>query len=212
MKRVFYSLILGNLIGISAAFAACDIQVGFTGKSMTWSQLQSKAVNGVIYLTLDTDIDSLGLQFTSPCSNITIKECYFNDMPVAVNEEQQSGGLIKTKTTGTGLYKIQVVGPQNNDWFKIVIKAKGSTSINEFNGDLHFALYPNPTSDKLTIESVDAVKQIQVYDNKGMLVMEKQNNVFNEFQTIDVAALPNGQYFMICSNDDKKSSMKFIKQ
>lgn len=211
MKRVFYSLILGNLIGLSAAYAACDIQVGFTGKNMTWSQLKSQAVNGIIYLTLDSDIDSLGLHFTSPCSDISIKECYFNDVPVDLSDEETSG-LIKTKTTGTGLYKIQIVGPQNNDWFKIVIKAKGTTSINKYNGDLHFVLYPNPVSDKLTIESFETVKQIQVYDNKGMLVIEKQNNAFNEFQTIDVAALPNGQYFVICSNNDKRSTMKFIKQ
>lgn len=211
MKRVFYSLILGNLIGLSAAYAACDIQVGFMSKSITWSQLKSQAVNGVIYLTLDTDIDSLGFNFTSPCSDIVIKECYFNDMPIEINNEE-SKGLIKTKTTGTGLYKIQVTGPQNNDWFKIVIKAKGTTSINEYNGNLNFSLYPNPATDKLTIESVDAIKQIQVYDNKGMLVIERQNNAFNEFQAIDIATLPNGQYFVICSNDNKRSSMKFIKQ
>jgi len=73
----------------------------------------------------------------------------------------------------------------------------------------HFTVYPNPSSDFITIQFNDSEKeQIQVYNSTGQLVKESTVLPNNK---IDISDLLNGIYF-IRSTTIPSSTVKFIKQ
>ncbi len=207
MKRLLYCLLLSPIIGLSAVFA-CDIQIGFTAKSKQWVPLESKTIDGIIYVELTSDMDSLNIQFTSACTGIAVQNVFYNEAPLnSVVKENQ----INT-SNAKGLYKIQVVGPQNPDWFRVIVKIKDVTSVNEIANKLQFLLFPNPAIDQVNIQSDANIKGIQIFDNKGALVFEKLNFNFHKEESIDISELPSGQYFILCNSNTTQASTRFIKQ
>ncbi len=69
----------------------------------------------------------------------------------------------------------------------------------------HSMLYPNPASDRFTIES--KVKEIKAFDALGQMVYQGKDN------TVEVAAWPQGVYFVrIVDENDVVSTVKFVKE
>ncbi len=84
-------------------------------------------------------------------------------------------------------------------------------SVNEFNSN-GFSVYPNPTSNTLTIVGKDFFESITVYDINGrMLKTVGLPDPKTEFQ-IDVEDLSNGIYFIEIQTGSAKSIQKFIKK
>lgn len=92
-----------------------------------------------------------------------------------------------------------------------------TTSIKNLANDITFSLYPNPSSHTLNI--VLALKNpenvtFKIYDTKGQLTQEfNQNNVSN-FEVIDVnvSDFKNGLYFMVISGDSFQTTKQFLKK
>ena len=77
------------------------------------------------------------------------------------------------------------------------------TSVSENVG--HSMLYPNPASDRFTIEG--KVKEIKVFDALGQMVYQGADN------TVEVATWPQGVYFVrIVDENDAVSTVKFVKE
>lgn len=77
------------------------------------------------------------------------------------------------------------------------------TSIPE-NG-LGYSLYPNPASDRFTIEG--KIKEVKAYDALGQMVYQGEDN------TVEVATWPQGVYFVrIVDENDAVSTVKFVKE
>ena len=53
-----------------------------------------------------------------------------------------------------------------------------------------FSVYPNPTTDILTIQSDFAILQIEIYNQLGQIVVSNSNQ-----KTIDISSLTQGIYF-----------------
>ena len=67
------------------------------------------------------------------------------------------------------------------------------------------ALYPNPASDRFTIEG--KVKEVKVFDALGQLVYQGADN------TVEVATWPQGVYFVrVVDENDAVSTVKFVKE
>jgi hypothetical protein len=73
-----------------------------------------------------------------------------------------------------------------------------------------FNIYPNPASDKITIESIDgySIKMIKVYDILGRIVLE-QNNSSNQ---LDVSNLSSGLLFIQIETSKGSLVKKVIKE
>lgn len=67
-----------------------------------------------------------------------------------------------------------------------------------------FKLYPNPTSNKITIKGT--FDYYTIYNISGKLVAKGIDNVVN------VNLLQNGLYFVLLINENKKQILKFIKK
>jgi Secretion system C-terminal sorting domain len=76
-----------------------------------------------------------------------------------------------------------------------------------------FKIYPNPTSNLLTIETgdvADNILNVKIYNTLGSLVSEKNNIVAS---TINVSELNSGIYFIEIANyENKKAIKRFVKQ
>lgn len=80
----------------------------------------------------------------------------------------------------------------------------------DFSTNNYFQIYPNPSSDFLTIQFKNSEKEeIQIYNSIGELV--KKATISNN-HTIDVSELSSGTYLIHLINSDKLLTHKFIKQ
>ncbi len=80
----------------------------------------------------------------------------------------------------------------------------------DFKFENYFTIFPNPASDVLNIESIQAIEisSISIYNTLGQLVLV----VPNATDTIDVSALTSGNYFMKILSDKGSTSARFVKE
>lgn len=84
-----------------------------------------------------------------------------------------------------------------------------SEGVTENNTNL-FAMYPNPASDKVMIESEVNVNRYDIYNVTGALVMSNEVNA--ETFTVNVEALPAGSYIIRLTSDGMIQNRSFIKK
>lgn len=103
-----------------------------------------------------------------------------------------------------------ILNPAVNQYLNIV---EGSHSLNtdRFN-EANFNIYPNPTSDLLSIKLSDSllgIKEVRVFDLSGRIVLNP--TIINN--TISVKDLASGTYLLLLeTNDGKKATEKFLKK
>jgi uncharacterized surface protein with fasciclin (FAS1) repeats len=83
-------------------------------------------------------------------------------------------------------------------------------SLNELN-ESSILIYPNPTSDKITIQLDQAfVKEFHISDMNGRILksqsMEKQLTI-----STDISTLPNGEYYLTLIGEGESNTVKFSK-
>ena len=84
----------------------------------------------------------------------------------------------------------------------------GTVGVGEQSGNT--VLYPNPVSDKLTIESQDVIDFVEIYNLMGALVYS-QNDCGDKVE-IDTADLPSGIYFVRLTTGDGTQVRRFVKE
>ena len=83
------------------------------------------------------------------------------------------------------------------------------TKINEVALNNNIRIYPNPTSVKLIVDNVDqTITEIDIIDISGKLIKTMKQNT----NTISVADLSNGVYFIKLISDEGTVTKKFVKQ
>ncbi|TDI76754.1 MAG: T9SS type A sorting domain-containing protein, partial [Bacteroidetes bacterium] len=83
-------------------------------------------------------------------------------------------------------------------------------SIEEIDENLGISLFPNPTRNSFSLDRVDGISSIKVYDLYGRLVVkfsDVSDNLFN------VSYLPVGEYIIVAAGTEGNlSSFKLIKK
>ena len=80
--------------------------------------------------------------------------------------------------------------------------------IGEQNGGI--AIYPNPVSDKLTIEANEAIESVEIYNLVGALVVSKKDQT-NKVE-LSVSDLPAGTYFVRMTTQSGSETRTFVKK
>ena len=89
--------------------------------------------------------------------------------------------------------------------------ADDNLSINDYeNGE--FGLYPNPTSNSITITSNSNIEQISVLDINGRVINMITINEQKPQYSIDVENLTSGVYFLQLQSSTSNKTLKFVKQ
>ncbi|MEN0048763.1 MAG: T9SS type A sorting domain-containing protein, partial [Bacteroidota bacterium] len=72
-------------------------------------------------------------------------------------------------------------------------------------------IYPSPASHTLTVESLYEIEQIEIFDLTGKRLRSVTPSV-NQSVQLDVSQLPNGQYLIRLTSNDKVETLQFTKQ
>lgn len=96
----------------------------------------------------------------------------------------------------------------NSSYFQTArILAEGSVAVTE-NTMHQFALYPNPASDNLIIQTNNnASISMELFNAQGMLLDKIQNQ-----RSIPVSHLASGVYFLSIKSDNDKRTLRFVKE
>lgn len=113
----------------------------------------------------------------------------------------------------SGKFECKVINPNSNcpldtTSYLIEYDCEG-VSIEESLEDEFWTVFPNPTSETITIKFVNPIRkeQVQIYNSIGLLLKVIE---ITEETNISVADLPNGLYFIRLKNN-KQPLLKFIK-
>jgi len=78
------------------------------------------------------------------------------------------------------------------------------TSVRELENGLNCSIYPNPTSERITMEldaGIDLPVNVELFNTKGQIILQKQ---FLDLQNdIDFTHLPPGLYYIRMSSKDR---------
>jgi len=127
----------------------------------------------------------------------------FNQGPITV---------LKSSPTGNHFYAITrrlILAGDNLLLKNSLIKIDGqvSTTISQSENE-NLIIYPNPTSDHLTIEgTVETPTSIKIIDHLGRIVLSEQS-----IRQINISQLPKGSYWLIINLTNKTISKKIIKK
>lgn len=93
-----------------------------------------------------------------------------------------------------------------------IAKLGNSTGINELRRSSTISIFPNPATDRLTIETsaIPALDQISIINSTGQELISQQ--VKEPKTTIDISTLPNGVYFVRMTSDKTVEVGKFVKK
>ena len=137
--------------------------------------------------------------------------CWFDE-----NESTEQTGAV-----GDGNILLDVTGLENGEHF-VSIYLEGSTvsapqtydflnnlAVDE-NESISLVVYPNPATDRLTIESEEVIHQCEIYDLTGQLVKTLEND--SEKMEISIEALPAGTYLVKLVTDSFAQTRRLIKK
>jgi len=92
--------------------------------------------------------------------------------------------------------------------FIINITSPNTTGINNINLNSEINIYPNPTSNQLTIDTELNISEVKIIDITSKVIMTTKENI----NTINVADLSNGIYFINLITEERIITRKFVKQ
>lgn len=189
----FFSLII---LGLSAQ----------TTHNLDWYA----GIGNSVDLTIETG-DTVIWTWTSP--NHTVE----NDPSGSSVETFNSGFLGPTGSTFS--YTFTVVG--TNDYYCGVhgsASMSGTITVTTLSTDdfskKEFSIYPNPSSDKFTLELPTQQQGLlmEVYDVLGKKIVSKKLDGFNSNPVINVTGWNKGVYLVKLSSEHAVQTKKFIKQ
>ena len=145
----------------------------------------------IVYKGNSTQIDS-----------IIFTHLYFKFTDISKLEYGKNG---KVKT----IFKLS---RDNNEPFKLINRYEFSSGITGLNTigieRIKISLFPNPTSDKIFIDSKENIKQIEVFDLNGKRLLSKEEN---RIEQIDLSELTTGVYLLKAKSDLGFAQAKIVK-
>ncbi len=196
------------LIGKFSIAENCKVEFNYLLKNKNWKPTISSIVNGIIYVDVESENDSLIIQLNKEinCNN-TLANVYLDETKVPVSPK---GNEIKTTSNG-GLYKIEIIGPGSSEWFKIFVRVTKPTVVKNTVPSALVQIYPNPATTYFFVENAAQVETIKIYDITGAVVLVVENSFRKDILDIDIAKLPAGQYFLALQNEKTKITKKLVK-
>jgi PKD repeat protein len=106
-------------------------------------------------------------------------------------------------------YAYKVGGGPMNHFEEVTTPPTAITGISDTKGELLLSVYPNPTNDRLSIVANQQIDYLAVYTTLGQKVKEQEAP---ENNTIDVAQLAAGVYFVDVHIGTSSGRVKFVKE
>jgi PKD repeat protein len=92
--------------------------------------------------------------------------------------------------------------------FNINVSSPNTTGIDNINLNREINIYPNPTSNQLTITTGQNISEVAIIDITGKTIMVAKENT----NTLNVTDLSDGIYFIQLITEERTITKKFVKQ
>jgi hypothetical protein len=193
------SIVSGNIVTVSGQIRALG---PLTSENVTLylvvTEKQNRKNKGV--LPGDTVYFNVFRKFIPDAAGIGLKKSWVKDETYTLSEKS----WVIEKISNAG--EIEVIAFIQNNSSKEVYQSQSivknivvGTDNRDLNGTDGFSVYPNPASNRLTIEfgsTLKSVTDIVIYDYKGTVVKTCRTGFGQEEYTIDNLSLPNGIYLV----------------
>ena len=94
---------------------------------------------------------------------------------------------------------------------QLVLTFTGTKAIAEPESKSHINIYPNPTTDRVTVEAT-GLRRVELYDNEGRRLQDYTAPDSNDSLTIDVSAYASGFYYLRVHDREGITIQKLIKK
>ena len=172
-------------------------------------------VQGNFYVTI-----SLGSGYTPDSTNNPVSLGKLVEIPtkdVSCREEGKRNYPLLQFNNDTVWYNMENVNSYKFAAFPIYPRLNttgyiaGSSDINNINQEeFDFDVFPNPTNSEVNINCGYKIKTLQVYDEQGKVLLEKEVNAYN--YQINLNTLPQGTYFIKVITNSGQATKKVIKE
>ncbi len=119
-----------------------------------------------------------------------------------------------TGLTGLTTYEIQVVANCTNgltsDPSNMITETTTNVGISSYDLESSVSLYPNPTSDRVTISAQGMMESVSMYDVYGKLISTMKVNDTNA--TVDLSSYASGVYFARITTENGVVTKRIVKK
>ncbi len=203
-------------ISIGATFEDEDIESSFlwSGGQELWYRFVAP-VDGNI--TIETGPDLKGNVSANTSIAVWSGMCEgFNLSPVA-SDLNGAGNFNFSKLDLTGLIAGNTYFLTISDWFGAL---RSPFSVSAYNATLHidevnfdsFSYYPNPASHTLTLNSLQEIDQIIVYNLLGQEILNLKPKNNSSIKEVDISSLKDGIYVFKLSINNQYNMIRIIKR
>lgn len=139
----------------------------------------------------------------------------FTDVATYSELDFSTGAITSLKTIDLSAYNGQqiyiafvMIQDNGDNWYIDNVNVTGVLGINDFQNNLDFTIYPNPTTNFVNIVTTESIEKIEVYDVFGKIVKIK-----NEVANVDLSNLSEGLYTLrVTTIDGKMATKKIVKK
>lgn len=156
----------------------------------------------------NTDFDTEIFVYTGTSGNLTLIDDGYDECG---GFTENFAAETSFTSDGTTTYYIAVGGWNESNVGNFQLSVSCTTlSDNSFESESAFTYYPNPVNNKLTLNAVNNIQNVAVYNMLGQEVMRATpNNVDGE---LDMSSLQTGAYFVKVTINDVTETIRIIKQ
>ena len=169
------------------------------GGNLQWTEYLIDGVSPVT--TYDVYIDAAAngnwlLMISVPSTQTTATDVNYAAHPLALYRLAANVPFSCTPARSAGALLSNIISIQ-------------SVGIQNYDASPYFKLYPNPANDQLFIQSAEEVKQINIYNTTGELVMAVLPSTVN--CQLSTASLANGVYIAEIKTKDAMVKRRWVK-
>lgn len=158
---------------------------------------------------LDLAATSYNLDITDETGNTTVARFDADISSLSDNAITilASGFLDPIKNNNGEAFGLYVATPAGGDLLQL--PTIQISSIDETLNQSKFEIFPNPSSDIITVSNISKASYFNITDISGKVL---QQGMINVGQSIDISTLSPGTYYLIINEDDSMFSHKIIKK
>jgi hypothetical protein len=168
-----------------------------------WFLLTIKGYSGGTLTTDSVDFYLADYRFSDNTQDYIIKDWQWVDLTILGNIDSVCFTLTSSDTAPWGI--------NTPTFFAIDNFNDQSVSINEFESELSFSIYPNPTNRNIAIELDNDINSIEIINITGKVLL-KENNLNSGTHNFNLSNFKSGIYFVKLISDNGIEIKRLIKQ